>query len=82
MLQSEFKIWTFQTVFTQHPLNHLRNGLILIYRAPSGVSQSARRELSEPVVRLVLEVESHSRGVTMLCTLLRPHPNEARHSLE
>ena len=39
MLQSEFKIWTFQTVFTQHPLHHLRNGLILIYRALSGVSQ-------------------------------------------
>ena len=38
-LQSEFKIRTFQTVFTQHLLNHLRNGLVLIYRALSGVSQ-------------------------------------------
>ncbi|SXD40893.1 Uncharacterised protein [Klebsiella quasipneumoniae] len=54
-LQAEVKIRSLQPVFTQHLLNHLRNGLILIYRALSGVSQKRQAGTErKPVVRLIL----------------------------
>ena len=53
-LQAEVKIRSLQPVSAQHLLNHLRNGLVLIYRALPGVSQQRQaRTERKPVVRLV-----------------------------
>lgn len=50
-LQSEFKIRSFQTVFTQDLLHHLRDGQVLKYGALPGVSQERQAGTErEPVV--------------------------------